>query len=74
MKVNLKKSQVFSCEKELLGVFRMSQKITLLLPGPARGGFRGDIVPGPGSTGARAQGARKSSGFPIKLKYRTITP
>ena len=39
-----------------------------------REGGSGYIVPGPGSTGARAQGARKSSGFPIKLKYRTITP
>ena len=31
-----------------------------LRPGPTRGGFREYIVPGPGSGGARAKGARKS--------------
>ena len=41
-------------------------------PGPARGGFRGYIVPGP--RGARAQGAQKSSGFLVKFWYRIITP
>ena len=35
--------------------------------GPARGGFRGYIVPGP-------RGARKSSGFRVKFWYGTITP
>ena len=40
--------------------------------GPAREGFRGYIVPGPGGT--RAQGARKSSGFRVKFWYRTIAP
>ena len=38
---------------------------------PARGGY---IVPGPGRRGARAQEARKSSGFRVKFWYRTITP
>ena len=40
-------------------------------PGPARGGFRGYIVPGPREVWA--QGARKSSGFHVKFWYRTIT-
>ena len=37
-------------------------------------GFRGCIASGPGPIGARAQGARKSSGFRVKFWYRTITP
>ena len=39
--------------------------------GPATGGFRGYIVPGPGPRGARIQGARKSSGFRVKFWCRT---
>ena len=42
--------------------------------GAARGKVRGYIVPGLWPTGARAQGARKSSGFLVKVWYRTITP
>ena len=49
-------------------------RLQLVVAGPARGGFRGYIVPGPGPIEARAKGARKSSGFRVKFWYRTITP
>ena len=62
-------------EKTLEWTKHVVEAIVLsLVAGPARGGFRGYIVPGPGPGGARAQGAWKSSGFCVKFWYRTITP